>query len=62
MGDWWRHKVRGSAYERLGGAEVQTSHPIQEGEVVTVYRDRDGKLWARPINEFYDGRFEKIET
>lgn len=60
-GDFWRHTARGFVYENLGGAEVQTSHPIMEGEVLTIYRGNDGKMWARPVNEFFDGRFVKLE-
>lgn len=45
--------------ERLGGAEVQSSRPIKEGDVLTIYLDMYGKLWARPVEEFHDGRFEK---
>lgn len=53
------HKKRGSEYDVLGGAEIQASSPINEGDVVTVYRCKDdGKLWARPVAEFFDGRFE----
>lgn len=57
---FWRHKRRNTVYERIGGAEVQASEPIREGDVVTVYRDREGKLWVRPVTEFYDGRFEPV--
>lgn len=60
MTDFWRHKERGSTYQRFGGAEVQTSRPIKEGDVLTIYIDTAGKLWARPVEEFHDGRFEKL--
>lgn len=59
FGDYWRHKKRGTAYQRLGGAEVQSSGPIKDGDVLTIYLDMYGKLWARPVEEFHDGRFEK---
>lgn len=59
--DPWRHKARGTVYDRIGGAEVQSSKgAIHEGDVLTIYRDKQGKLWARPVGEFYDGRFEKL--
>ncbi len=58
--DQWRHRARGTTYQRLGGAEVQSGRPIKEGDVLTVYLDADGKLWVRPVEEFHDGRFEKL--
>lgn len=57
----WRHKKRGSEYELVGMAEVQVLNLIQEGDLVAVYRAKDGKLWVRPEYEFFDGRFEKIK-
>lgn len=57
------HIKRGSTYtvERQG-AEVQTSRPIVEGDMITVYVGTDGKAWARLDEEFNDGRFEVIEA
>lgn len=62
MNDLWRHKKRGTFYVHLGVAKLQTTNPIQEGEELVVYRDEDGKLWARPQSEFNDGRFEHISV
>lgn len=58
----WRHVRRGTCYEEIGTAEVQIAdgQMIGEGAVLIIYRGDDGKLWARPINEFLDGRFEPV--
>jgi hypothetical protein len=58
--DGWRHKKRGTTYKVIGTAEAQVEDCILEGHRVVVYRaDSDGKLWVRPTEEFYDGRFER---
>lgn len=58
----WRHKKRGAAYQIIGHAELQSAGGyLEEGEPLTIYKSiEDGKLWARPVLEFYDGRFEKV--
>lgn len=59
----WRHKKRGSVYEEIGRAEVQIATLgtiLREGDKLVVYRGENGKLWARPEDEFEDGRFEEI--
>ncbi len=57
-----RHKRRGTAYVVLGEAELQAEFEIGEGCLLTVYQGDDEKLWARPIEEFADGRFEVISA
>lgn len=43
-----RHINRGSSYKRVfEKVEVQTSRPIVEGDELTVYRSKEGKVWAR---------------
>jgi hypothetical protein len=29
-------------------------------ESLVIYRGKDGDLWARPVREFRDGRFEPV--
>lgn len=58
----WKHKKRGTAYVEIARAEVQASGPIKEGDVLVVYRGEDGKTWCRPVSEFEDGRFEKVQV
>lgn len=58
-----RHIARGSLYSIVGEASLQvsTDRSIAEGEILTVYRSEDGKLWARHEAEFRDGRFERLD-
>jgi len=52
------HAERGTIYTVLAKAELQSSaDPVGEGTVLTIYRGADGNLWARPSDEFSDGRF-----
>lgn len=54
----YRHVKRGSSYTLLGRAELQSSTALSEGTVLAIYADRDcERLWARPVSEFFDGRF-----
>jgi hypothetical protein len=56
-----RHVKRESMYSRVfASVEVQTSRPIVEGDMLTVYKSANGKVWARLDEEFGDGRFEDI--
>jgi hypothetical protein len=56
----WKHKVRGSLYKEVGKATIQCAAPIQEGQEVVVYQDAQGRLYARPMGEFLDGRFDAV--
>lgn len=65
-----RHKKRGSTYEVLHGALMQSTHwhdtyykVPADGRSVVVYRsESDGSVWVRPASEFEDGRFEDISA
>lgn len=56
----YRHKQRGTEYTVTNLAHAQCARPIREGDVVVVYVGRDGNAWVRPVDEFGDGRFEKV--
>ena len=57
----YRHLKRGGTYVVIAGGEVQSSKPILEGDKVVVYQsEKDGSIWVRPVEEFNDGRFEKL--
>ncbi|WP_454919265.1 hypothetical protein [Xanthobacter sediminis] len=66
-----RHVKRGSTYRVIGEAEAQVSvgrkiigagvvRPIEDGDRLTVYQAKDGKMWVRFSDEFQDGRFAHL--
>lgn len=56
----WRHIKRGSDYQVVGMGAVQSDVPLNDMDVVVIYRDQAGMFWARRREEFFDGRFEEI--
>lgn len=56
-----RHLKRGTEYEVIGTARLQSAKPVRDMDPVVVYRaDKDGTLWARAEGEFCDGRFAPV--
>lgn len=54
-----KHIKRGTTYDVLGEAHIQTDKPLSDMDRVVVYRCHEtGHLWARRYAEFIDGRFE----
>lgn len=56
----YRHVKRGTDYEHVGLALLQCEYAIGEGSVLVIYKGGDGRLWARPHDEFHDGRFVRL--
>jgi hypothetical protein len=62
-GTRWRHLKRGTTYEVIGVAKLQTAltEGLADETLMVVYRnDATGKLSVRSLYEFCDGRFEII--
>ena len=55
-----RHVKRGSTYQHIGGATIQTEDKLSDMDDVVIYRNEDGTLWARSTIEFFDGRFDEV--
>jgi hypothetical protein len=52
----FRHRKRGTTYEIVANAEDENNRID-----LIVYRgEHDGKIWARPASQFFDGRFEAL--
>lgn len=57
-----KHVKRGSTYEIIGMAQIQTDTPLNDYDQVFVYRDPEtDEIWVRPSSEFNDGRFVVIK-
>jgi hypothetical protein len=57
-----RHKKRGTEYVEIGRAVLQNSHDmhLHDDDILVVYQGDEGRLFARPADEFEDGRFELV--
>lgn len=55
-----RHVKRGTVYDVVGQAWLQTDKPLTDMEPMVVYRAVDGTLWVRPESEFTPDRFELL--
>lgn len=62
-GTRWRHLKRGTSYEVVGVAKLQTAltEGLADETPMVVYRNEaTNKLSVRSLDEFCDGRFEKL--
>jgi hypothetical protein len=56
----WKH-CKGSEYLVHARAILQADDAHLDGSVVIFYvNTKDGSVWARPLSEFLDGRFEFV--
>jgi hypothetical protein len=55
-----RHVKRGTIYDLVCVASIQTDTPLNDYDQVMVYKGEDGQTWVRPLTEFNDGRFEPV--
>lgn len=60
-----RHMTRGSLVKVLFEANGQfvlhnPTDPVYDDKPFIVYEHEDGSRWVRPMDEFYDGRFEEV--
>jgi len=58
IGSVWRHKKTGSVYTIIGACRLE--HSNAPAYLYRLAHDPDGITWARDMDEFLDGRFEKI--
>ena len=56
----FRHKKRGTSYAVQGYASLRAEGACETGAVLVIYKGDDGKTWARPHDEFHDGRFVEV--
>ncbi|AXQ68842.1 hypothetical protein HOU00_gp283 [Caulobacter phage CcrPW] len=61
-GDKYRHLKKDSTYNVLGQGIAQCATPIQDNDALVIYRDGQGRFFARHVDEFHDGRFEKVSA
>ncbi|MFV1851621.1 MAG: DUF1653 domain-containing protein [Thalassospira sp.] len=56
IGSLWRHVKSGGEYQVIGACRIEaTNTPAY------LYRSTEtGQVWCRPLDEFHDGRFERI--
>jgi len=58
----WRHKKRGTTYVEIGRGRFQMAG-FKDDQPIVLYRSEiDASLWARPVSEFEDGRFEAVAS
>jgi len=71
MSELYKHKKRGTVYELIGIGRMQSDSWIDEAKPapvdfrqVVIYRNVNDptEIWARPREEFEDGRFALLTS
>ena len=68
----YKHKKRGTTYRIIAEGVMSVSadwyywngpaYTNVDGEPVIIYQScEDARVWVRPRDEFFDGRFEEVE-
>ncbi len=55
-GTHWRHKKTNGKYTIVGQCMIEAT-----ATAAYLYQGHDGRIWARPKDEFMDGRFERLD-
>lgn len=58
----YRHKERGTTYQVLYFATMQTEGDLDNARVVVYQGEQNSAIYVRPYNEFFDGRFEELRS
>lgn len=59
----FRHKKTGHVYHVIEHVSLQSKTKLEDMDTLVLYRDLiGGRAWVRPVKEFYDGRFERVDT
>ncbi|HFE9155792.1 DUF1653 domain-containing protein [Streptococcus agalactiae] len=56
IGDLYKDNETGDIYHVMCHGKLE--HNLKP---VVIYQDLEDEVWVRPLKEFYDGRFEKVE-
>lgn len=53
----WRHVKSGGLYEVIASGILQVENKDLDDRPAVIYKGEDGRIWIRPFQDFYDGRF-----
>ena len=59
-GTKWRHYKNGKIYTVFTLANLSAGENYIQFPVIVVYKDEEGKTWARQLSD-WSGKFEKVE-
>ena len=56
---WWKNLESGMVYREICRAEMQAG--VNKGNIVVIYQEMNGKLWARREREFEEEHEEHVD-